>query len=158
MSSSMNYASVVAVFTPKSSAFSPIVYKADVLLNEEEFLGEPQPDRDRARQFMSNDGETSQYIDIFAISGKRDFSIIDSPASDQLSKWAFTNPQPLFNLEFTYQRNDQNASDVITHFHKDCKILNHPARVLSNDIVLLKFNIKYGKIIPLNASGELIGS
>lgn len=150
----MDFASVLAIFTPKVGGFSPIVFKADVFFNEEEFLGEPQPDKDRARLFMGNDGETGQYIDLFAKSGKRDITIFDGAESDALQNWAYKNPQPLFDLAFTYTRNDQDASQVRTHFHTDCKTMNQPARAMSNDIAVVKFTFKYVKIAILNAAGN----
>lgn len=150
----MNFATVVAIFTPKTAGLAPVTFKADVFFNEEEFLSEPQPDKDRARLFMSNDGNVGQYIDIFAIAGKRDLTIFDGVAADKLMGWAYTNPQPMFDLAFTYTRNDQDASQVRTHLHTDCKFINHPARAMSNDIAVQKFTFKYAKITPLDQSGN----
>lgn len=154
MSVSMDFASVLAIFTPKISGLAPVTFKADVFFNEEEFLGEPQPDKDRARLFMSNDGQTGQYIDVFAVSGKRDLTIFDGLQCDELMGWAFRNPQPLFDLAFTYTRNDQDASQIRTHMHTDCKFMNHPARAMSNDIAVVKFTFKYVKLAILNAAGN----
>lgn len=151
---SMNFASVIATFTPHASGFSPVVFTADVFFSEEEFLSEPQPDRDRARLFMSNDGNAGQYIDIFAVSGKRDITIIDGDAADQLTHWAYHNPQPMFDLDFLYQRNDQLASEIRTQRHESCKFMNHPGRALSNDIVVVKFSFKYAKLQLLNYNGS----
>jgi len=152
----MNFATVVAVFTPKSAGFAPITFKADVFSNEEEFLGEPQPDKERARLFMSNDGVAGQYVDIFSLAGKRDLSIFDGPQADKLTQWALTNPQPLFDFAFTYQRNDQDASQVRTHQHTDCKFMNTPGRAMSNDIIIVKFTFKYVKLAILDATGNLV--
>lgn len=151
---SMNFATVIVAFTPKASGFQPITFKAEVFFNEEEFLGEAQPDKDRARLFMGNDGNNGQYIDIFAKAGKRDLTIFDGPAADKLQRWAFSNPQPAFDFSFVYQRNDQDAASVRTHFHKNCKILNHPTRVMSNDIAVVRFNIQYAGLEILNAVGQ----
>lgn len=153
MSTSMSFATVLAVFTPKTAGLAPITYKADVFLNEEECLSEPQPDAERARYFAANDGNNGQYIDKYAIAGKRDLSLFDSPEADKLVKWALTNPQPMFDLAFTYKRNDQDESEVRTQMHENCKILNHPVRAVSNDVATLKFSLHYGKLSVLDASG-----
>lgn len=154
MSTSMDFASVIVTCTPKSPGLAPIVFKASSFFNEEEFLSEPQPDRDRARPFMSNDGRTGQYIDNFAKAGKRDLTIFDGPEADKLQGWAYLNPQPLFDLSFRYQRNSQDESEVRTHFHTDCKILNHPARAMSNDIAVKKFNFHYMQLAILDEAGN----
>lgn len=153
---SMNFASVIATFTPNATGFSPVVFKSDTFFNEEEFLGEPQPDRERARLFMSNDGNAGQYLDIFAISGKRDITIFDGIQADLLQHWAFNNPQPMFDLSFSYQRNDQTAAEIRTHIHYGCKFMNHPARAMSNDIVVVKFTFKYAKFEILGPTGSKI--
>jgi len=156
MSTSMNFASVIASFTPKVSGFSPIVFKANVFFNEETFLGEPQPDGDRARLFMANDGNRGQYIDKFAVSGSRDITIFDGVEADLLQHWAYNNPQPLFDLAFVYQRNDQAASEVRTHLHTDCKFMNQPAREMSNDIAIVRFTFKYANLSIRNAIGQKV--
>lgn len=150
----MNFATVIATFTPTVAGFNPVVFKAKVFFNEEEFLTEPQADKERARLFMSNDGDAGQYIDIFAIAGKRDITIFDGPESDQLQGWAYANPQPSFDFSFVYQRNDQDATEVRTHFHKNCKFMNHPARAMSNDVAVLRFTFQYAKLQILDASGS----
>jgi hypothetical protein len=151
---SMNYATAIAIITPKVGGFPPLAIKADTFFNEEEFLAEPQPARDRARQFMSNDGETVQYIDIFAIAGKRDVTLLDGDLTDLFISQAMSNPQPLFDFAFTYQRNDQDASKIRTQNHIDCKIMNHPVRALSNDIAVVKFTLAYAKIQLLDFTGN----
>lgn len=151
---SMNFASVIMTFIPKPTTFSPVIFKASVFFNEEELLSEAQPDKERARLFMSSDGQTGQYIDNFAISGKRDLSMFEGIESDLLTKWAFNNPQPMFDFSFVYQRNDQDAADIRTHYHKDCKFMNHPVRVVSNEITVVKFTFKYAKLQLLNATGQ----
>lgn len=151
---SMNFATVVAVISPKNSEFPPVTFKADGFFHEEEFLSEPQPDKDRARLFMSNDGNAGEYIDNFAISGKRDITIFDGAAADALQKMAFSNPQPIFDLSFTYSRNDQDAAEIRTHLHTDCKFMNHPARAMSNDIATVKFSFKYAKLSLTDIAGN----
>ena len=150
--SSMNYATAIAIITPKSGGFPPLAIQSDTFFNEDEFLSEPQPTKDRARPFMSNDGETVQYIDIFAKSGKRDITLLDSNLTDLFIRMALANPQPLFDFNFSYQRNDQDASQIRSQNHIDCKVLNHPVRALSNDIAVIKFTIHYAKIQLLNAA------
>src|SRR4029079_3115741 len=135
-------------------SIAPITYVSSEFFNEEEWLSEPQPDKETSRQFASNDGNTVQYIDNYATTGKRDITIIDGPEADLLMHWAYLRPRPMFALAVTFQRNDQDAAEVRTYFHKDCKIVNHPARVLSNDIVVIKFTIKYGNIQLLGPSGS----
>lgn len=154
MSTSMNFATVTVTMTPTTAGLAPITFSADTFFNEEEILGEAQPTKDRARPFMSNDGTTGQYIDIFAVSGKRDLTIFDGPEADKLQGWALRNPQPMFDLAFTYQRNDQDSSEVRTYLHQDCKFMNHPARVISNDIATVKFNFHYMNLSILNAAGN----
>lgn len=151
---SMNFASVIMTFIPRPTTFSPVIFKASVFFNEEELLGEAQPDKPRARLFMSSDGQTGQYIDNFAISGKRDLTIFDGIEADLLAKWAFNNPQPMFDFSFVYQRNDQDAADIRTQYHKDCKFLGHPVRTVSNDITVIKFNFQYAGLKVLNAAGQ----
>lgn len=153
---SLNFASVVATFTPKDPSIQPIVFKADVFWTEDQMLSEPQPDRERAKYFAGNDGESGQWIDIFAFPGKRDLMLIDSVEAEKLENWAYRNPQPLFDLAFFYKRNDQDASEARTQMHYNCKILNHPMRVPSNDIVSVRYNIGYAKIQKLNANGQPI--
>jgi hypothetical protein len=150
----MNFATVIAAFTPKVSGFNPITFKSAVFFNEEEFLSEPQPDKERTRYFASNDGNAGQYIDIFAVAGTRDLTLLDGPEADQLIKWAFSNPQPTFDLAFRYQRNDQTAAEVRTQFHANCKIMNHPVRALSNDIAVVRFTFHYGKYSLLGPTGQ----
>lgn len=154
MGTSMNFATAIAVITPKVAGFAPITIQADTFFNEEEFLSEPQPTKDRARPFMSNDGSTIQYIDIFAKAGKRDITLLDGLNTDAFIRLAMNNPQPMFDLNFTYQRNDQDASQIRAQNHIDCKVMNHPIRALSNDIAVVKFTIHYSKIELLNASGS----
>jgi hypothetical protein len=154
MGTSMNYATAIAVITPKVAGFPPLTYQSDTFFNEEEFLSEPQPARERARQFMSNDGLTVQYIDTFAKAGKRDITLLDGPQTDFLVSMANSNPQPLFDLNFTYQRNDQLASEVRAQMHYDCKIMNHPIRALSNDVAVIKFTIAYARLELLDATGN----
>lgn len=154
MSSSMSFATIIAVFTPKAAGFSPITYKADVFLNEEECISEPQPDSERARYFAANDGNNGQYIDKYATAGKRDISLFDSPEADKLVKWALSNPQPMFDCAVTYKRNDQDDSQVRTQLHENCKIYNHPVRTVSNDVATLKFSMHYGKLSVLDAAGS----
>ena len=154
MGTSMNFATAIAVITPKVPGFPPLAIQADTFFNEEEFLSEPQPTKDRARPFMANDGNTIQYIDIFAIAGKRDITLLDGPLTDQFISMAMNNPQPLFDFNFTYQRNDQDDSEIRAQNHIDCKVMNHPIRALSNDIAVVKFTLHYAKIQLLNATGN----
>lgn len=154
----MNLASVIAAFTPAVSSFKAVTFRSDVFFNEEEFLSEPQPLKERTRPFMSNDGNTVQYLDLFAINGKRDISIIDGEEADALIGYCMSNPQPMFNLSFRYQRNDQDATQVREQFHRDCKFLNHPVRVMSNDIVLVKFTFHYAKLSVLDANGNPVSA
>lgn len=153
---SMDYATAIAILTPKDPSLAPIAMKADTFFHEEEFLGELQPDMDRARLFMSNDGQTGQYVDRYAITGKRDITLIEGVLTDAMQSWALRNPQPMFDLSFSYQRNSQDASTVVTHMHYGCKTMNHPAKALSNDIVVIKFTIKYSSFAMLNAAGQPI--
>lgn len=150
----MNFATIIATFTPTVPGFKAVSFKADVFFNEEEFLSEPQPARPRARQFMSNDGQTAQYIDNFAINGKRDISIIDGEEADALIHMANSNPQPPWNMSFRYQRNDQDSAEVREHFHQYCKFDGHPARVMSNDIVIVKFTFMYSILSILGPDGN----
>lgn len=154
MSSSMNYASLIAAFTPSNQSLAPITYDASIFFTEEEFLGEAQPDRETSKQFASNDGNTVQYIDNYATTGKRDITLIDGPAADALMHWAYLRPRPMFSLSARFQRNDQDEAQIREYFHKDCKITNHPARVMSNDIVVIKFTIQYGNIQLLDEDGN----
>lgn len=154
MPSSMSFATLIVILTPKSAGFSPITYKADVFLNEEECLSEPQPDRERARYFAANDGNQGQYIDTYATAGKRDLSLFDGPDADKLVKWTLSNPQPLFDAAVIYKRNDQDDTQVRTQMHENCKIFNHPVRAVSNDVATLKFTLHYGKLSVLDATGN----
>lgn len=151
---SMNFATAVMVLTPKDPSLAPITVTSEGFFNEEEFLGEPQPDKERARYFADNSGNTGQYIDIFAIAGKRDLTVFDGPEADKLQKYSYSNPQPLFDCAVTYQRNDQDASQRRTHLHSDCKFVNHPARVMSNDVATLKFSLHYGKLQIVDGAGN----
>lgn len=151
---SLNFASVVATFTPKDPSIQPIVFKADVFLNEGEMLSEPTPNKERATLFSANDGQSGQWVDMFAKAGKRDLSIIDSLEAEKLIAWAMSNPQPLFDLSFFYKRNDQDASEARTQIHYACKFLNHPARVPSNEVVLVKFSFGYANMDTLDANGQ----
>lgn len=154
---SMNFATVIVSVIPKNStAFPPVVFQADGFFHEEEFLGEPQPDMDRARLFMSNDGVAGQYIDRFAKTGKRDLTIFDGPVADALQKMAYSNPQPTCDISVSYQRNDQDAAQRRTHLHTDCKFMNHPARALNNDVATVKFNFKYANLQIQTGTGESV--
>lgn len=153
---SLNFASVVATFTPKDAGIQPIVFKADVFYTEEQMLSEPQPDAERAKLFMANDGQTGQYIDRFAKSGKRDLTIMDSLEAEKLIAWAMTNPQPLFDFSFFYKRNDLAAEEARTQAHYACKFLGHPARIPSNDVVSIRFNFQYANMDTLDANGKPI--
>lgn len=150
---SLNFASVVATFTPKKSGITPIVLKADVFWTDDEMLGAPTPDKPRAKYFASNDGKTGQYIDIFAISGNRTCKLMDSLNTEKLIAWAMSNPQPLFDFSFFYLRNDADESEARTQLHKDCKFLAHPIRTISNDVVSIEFNFQYASIQTLDANG-----
>ncbi len=153
---SLNFASVVATFTPKDSSVQPITFKADVFFNEGEMLSEPAANVERAKYFAANDGQTGQYVDIFAKSGKRDITLMDSLEAEKLIAWAMSNPQPLFDLSFYYKRNDQEASEARTQMHYDCKFLGHPARIPGNDSVVIKFSFNYANMDTLDASGNPI--
>ncbi len=153
---SMNFASVVVVVTPKVTSFPPVTFQAEGFFNEEEFLGEPQPDQDRARLFNSNDGTSGQYIDRYAISGKRDLTIFDGIAADALQKMAYANPQPACDISVSYQRNDQDITQRRTHLHTNCKFMNHPARAMSNDTATVKFNFKYQNLAIQTGAGESV--
>lgn len=153
---SMNYATVTAAFTPISAGFKSKTFSSDIFSSEEEFLGEPQPFKERAKPFVSNDGNVVQWIDIFSTAGKRDVTIFDGDALDFLLSWFYSNPQPLFNLGITYLRNDQIQTQVRTQMHLGCKVLNTPMRVLSNEIAVVKFTLGYGKLIPQDSEGSLV--
>lgn len=153
---SLNFASVVATFTPKDSSIQPIVFKADVFYTEEQMLSEPAPNAERAKYFAANDGQTGQYIDRFAKDGKRDLTIMDSLEAEKLIAWAMANPQPLFDLSFFYKRNDQEASEARTQIHYGCKFMGHPARIPSNDVVSIKFTFNYANMDTLDANGQPI--
>lgn len=150
---SLNFASVVATFTPKKSGIQPIVLKADVFWTDDEMLGKPIPDKPRAKYFASNDGKTGQYIDMFAKSGNRTAKLMDSLNTEKLISWANTNPQPLFDFSFFYLRNDSDQSEARTQFHKDCKFLEHPVRVISNEVVSIEFLFQYALLQTLDANG-----
>ena len=150
---SLNFASVVATFTPKDESVKPITLKADVFWNEDQMLSEPTPDKPRAKYFASNDGKTGQYIDIFAKSGTRDCMLMDSLEAEKLIAWAMSNPQPLFDFSFFYKRNDQEDTEARTQIHYDCKFLGHPARVPANDVVIIRFNFQYANMDTLDAEG-----
>lgn len=156
--SSLNFASVIATFTPKDPKKAPIVYKADVFYTEEQMLSEPTPNAPRSKYFAANDGETGQWIDRFAIDGQRDLILMDGIETEKLIAFAMSNPQPLFDFSFFYKRNDQSAEEARTQLHKGCKFLNHPARIPSNDVVTIRFSLGYAKIQTLDANGQPIGS
>lgn len=151
---SLNFASVIATFMPKNSSIAPIIFKADVFYQEDQMLSEPQPNKERAMLFSSNDGESGQWVDIFSKAGKRDLTLIDGLETEKLITWAMSNPQPLFNLAFFYKRNDQDASEARTQMHYECKFLGHPMRIPSNDVVSIRFNFGYAKIDTLDANGR----
>lgn len=150
---SLNFASVVATFTPKKSGIQPVVLKADVFWTDDQMLSEPTPDKERAKYFASNDGKTGQYIDMFAKSGKRDCMLMDSTNTEKLIAWAMSNPQPLFDFSFFYLRNDADQSEARTQLHTNCKFLTHPARIPSNDVVSIRFNFQYANLDTLDANG-----
>lgn len=150
-STSMNFASIIATLTPRNSAFSPIQFRADTTWDEEEWLGEPQPAKERGRRFMSNDGQRSVTIHRFASNGTRDFSMIDGPEADQLIGWAQQNPTVHFDMVFTYQRDEVDGTSIRTQKMFDCFVQNTPARALSNDVVVTKFTINYNQLSVINS-------
>lgn len=154
MSTYLNFGTIIATLTPKDSSVAPIQYKADTTWDEEEFLGEPQPAKERGRRFMSNDGEYSQVVLRYASNGKREFQVFDDDIADQLISWAQRNPTVVFDLAFRYQRDGADASAIRTQFHSDCFFENTPARVLSNDVACVKFTLNYGKLSVLDANGN----
>lgn len=153
---SLNFASVVATFTPKDPSVPQIVFKADVFYTEDQMLSEPAPANPRAKYFPSNDGNAGQYIDRFEKSGTRDLMIVDCLESEKLIAWAMSNPQPLFDFSFYYKRNDQRAEEARTQIHYNCKFLGHPARVPDNNTVSIKFNFNYANMDTLDANGQPI--
>lgn len=154
---SMNFATATISVTPvNAGAFPPISIKADTFLNEEEILGEAQAKNPRSELHSGDDGLTAQWIDNFAISGQRDIMIFDNDLSDKLQSIAFANPQPEFNLAFTYQRDDGDSTKIRTHYHQNCKFLNHPVRAMSRTVAGLKFTFGYNRLTPEDSSGVLV--
>lgn len=152
-SSSMSFASVKVTITPHDASYPPIFFGADGTYTEEEFLSEPQPNSDRAKLFMGNDGESHQYIDRYAIDGKRDLTIFDSPITDALDRMALANPQPEFDLDFQYQRNYQDDNEIRSYRHEGCKFMNQPGRGMNNSVATKKYTFMYAKLLKLDATG-----
>lgn len=149
--SSMNFASIIATLTPRKSGVAPIQFRADTTWDEEEWLGEPQPAKERGRRFMSNDGQRSVTIHRFASNGTREFSMIDGPEADQLIGWAQQNPTIHFDLDFSYQRDENDGTSIRKQVMRDCFIQNTPARALNNDVVVVKFTINYNSLVVQDA-------
>lgn len=150
----LEFATIIGTFIPRDSSVSPIQYTAETTFDEETFLGEPQPVKERGRRFMSNDGEISNVIQRYASNGKRDISVFDGIFSDQLTGWAQRNPTVYFDFTFQYKRNLNGVTDIRKHFHKDCYIENTPAREISNEIAIIKFTINYGKLQLQDQNGK----
>lgn len=142
----IEFASIIGNFTPRDTSISPIQYTSETTSDEEEFLGEPQPAKERGRRFMSNDGQRSTVIQRYASNGKRDITLFDGPFADQLISWAQRNPTVFFDFMFQYKRNIEGTEDIRKHYHKDCYIENTPARAISNDIAVIKFTLNYAKL------------
>lgn len=158
-SSSMNFASLIATLTPRTPGLAGIQFKADTTWDEEEWLGEPQPAKERGKRFMSNDGRRSVTVHRFASNGTRDFSMIDGPEADQLIGWAQQNPTIHFDLDFVYQRNEIDVTQIRRQTMTDCFVQNTPARALNNDIVIVKFTVNYGSLTVYdNSTGQPVGA
>lgn len=156
MSVFLNFGTIIATLTPRIADVAPIQYFSDTTLDEEEILSEPQPAKERIRRFMGNDGNYSQSILRYASNGKRDFSVFDGPICDQLISWAQRNPSVPFDFSFRYQTNLQDAATFRTQFHTNCVFENTPARVISNEIAVVKFTFNYEKLSVLDADGNAV--
>ena len=153
MSTNINFATIIATLTPKDNSIKPIQYKADTTFDEETFLSEPQPAKERGRRFMSNDGNQSQVIQRYASNGKRDLSVFDDSISDLMIGWAQKNPTVYFDLSFRYARENQSVQTIRNQVHTDCFFENTPARELSNEIAIIKFTFNYAKLSITDANG-----
>ncbi len=155
MSTRMNFGTIIATFTPLDNSIAPIQYQADTTFDEEEFLSEPQPAKERGRRFMSNNGFDSTTIHRYASNGTRDFSVFDGPIAKQLEGWAEQNPTVHFNLDFSYQLEEQDSASIVIQRHLDAFFSNTPARVISNDVAVIKFTLNYGKLQNIDgATGQ----
>jgi len=150
----IEFATIIGTLTPRDTSIPPIQFASDTTFDEEEFLGEPQPAKERGRRFMSNDGERSTVIQRYASNGKRDVTLFDGIFSDQLIGWAQKNPTVYFNFMFQYKRNIEGTEDVRKHFHKNCFIENTPARAMSNEIAVIKFTMNYEKLQLQDQNGN----
>jgi hypothetical protein len=152
MSDRLNFATILATLTPLDDSISPIQYKADSTLDEEEFLSDAQPAKERGRRFVGNDGKTSTTIKRFASNGTRDFQVFDGAIADQLISWAQRNPTVDFDFDFSYQREEQDESSVRIQRHINCFFENTPIRTLSNDIAVVKFTVNYEQLALIDSS------
>lgn len=157
MSRFTEFASVIVTLTPVLNATGQIQYQADTIFQEEEFLSEPQPAADRGNRFMALNGANSQVIFNYATNGSRDFQIFDSPVSDALLGWALRNPMVIFDFTFQYQGTQQDISTIRKQFHKNCFIKNTPARVMSRDTSVIRFNLDYESLAVLDSDGAPVG-
>jgi len=154
MSTNINFGTIIGTLTPKDSSIKPISYQAETTSDEETFLSEPQPAKERGRRFMSNDGNKSQVILRYASNGKRDLVVFDDTIADQLISWAQKNPTVIFDFDFRYMRDHQGSQVVRNQFHEDCYFENTPAREMSNDIATIKFSLNYAKLSITDANGN----
>jgi len=141
----LEFATIIVTLIPRDTSIGPVQYASDTTFDEEEFLGEPQPAKERGRRFMSNDGNKSTVIQRYASNGKREATIFDGIIADSLISWAQRNPTVYFDYIFQYQRNIEGTQDIRKHVHTDCFIENTPGRAMSNDIAVIKFMLNYGK-------------
>jgi len=156
MSRKLNFATIIVTLTPKDSAVAPVQYQADTTMDEEDILSEPQPDKERGRRFMANDGVNSQVIQRYASNGKRDFMVFDSAIADQLTSWAQRNPTVYFDYDFQYQADEQDVTTIRKQVHSDCFFENTPARVINNEVAGIKFTMNYGKLQIQDANGNAL--
>lgn len=151
----LQFATILATFTPQDGS-PPIQLQSQTWFDEEEFLGETQPAKERGRRFMSTNGVYSQVIQRYATNGKRDITVFDMPQCDQLVSIAQRNPYPIFDFAFRYQREQSDVTSIRVHYHWDCFIENTPFRAISNEIAVVKFTINYGRVQLQDGNGAPI--
>ena len=154
--SSLNFATQISTLTPLDGT-GTLQYKSDSTYYAEEWLGEPQPDVERGKQFGGNDGVTSITIHKFWSGGKRDVTLFDCPFSDQLIGWAQQNPTVHFNYTWQYQRDENDTSSIRRVVHSDCFIENTPSRTGDNEKATIKFTMKYARIEIQDGQGNPVG-
>jgi hypothetical protein len=148
---SVSVGECIATFTSTLTGES-LVFAGDSFYNDNELLGDPTMDTDRANRHMSADGTRDVVMQSLSRAGERDVTFLLGSDFDKLKSWAQSRVQTEFDFDFYFKYNTQTAEGARIHRHKRCVMKALPLQAIGREKGYVTCKISFGDLAEIDPS------